>query len=72
MSNILSGTFLIINKPFKINDIIEIQSNHGKVLELNLHDTIIEDEEGNKIIIPNSLISNGVIKNKKKLSTTMN
>jgi small-conductance mechanosensitive channel len=66
LSNVMSGVFLIIKRPFKINDIIEIQGNKGKVLELNLHDTIIEDEEKNRIIIPNALISNGVIKNMTK------
>ena len=63
LSNVMSGIFLILKKPFKINDIVEIQGNRGKVLELNLHDTIIEDDEKNRIIIPNALISNGVIKN---------
>ena len=68
LGNIMSGLFLIIKKPFKINDTIEIQGNRGKVVELNLHDTVIEDEEQNKIIIPNTLISNGVIKNLKASS----
>jgi small-conductance mechanosensitive channel len=63
LSNVMSGVFLILKRSFKINDMVEIQGHRGKVIELNLHDTIIEDEEKNKIIIPNSLISNGVIKN---------
>ncbi len=66
LGNLMSGIFLIIQKPFKVNDIIEIQGNRGKVLELNLHDTIIEDAEDNVIIIPNALVSNGIIKNIKK------
>ncbi len=66
LGNLMSGIFLIIQKPFKVNDIIEIQGNRGKVLELNLHDTIIEDAENNIIIIPNALVSNGIIKNIKK------
>ena len=32
-------------------------------------DTIIEDEDKNMIIIPNSMISNGVIKNIKNKTT---
>lgn len=66
LGNLMSGIFLIIQKPFKVNDIIEIQGNRGKVLELNLHDTIIEDAENNVVIIPNALVSNGIIKNIKK------
>ena len=66
LSNLMSGVFLIVKKPFKVNDIIEIQGNRGRVVELNLHDTIIEDADNNTIIIPNALISNGIIKNLKK------
>lgn len=63
LGNVMSGVFLVLKRPFIINDIIEVQGNRGKVVELNLHDTIIEDEEKNLIIIPNALISNGIIKN---------
>ena len=62
LSNLISGVFIIINKPFKINDIIEIQGNNGKVIEITWHDTIIEDENSVKTIIPNSMISNSIIK----------
>jgi len=53
---------LVLKKSFKINDLVEIQGSTGRVLELNLHDSIIEYEEKYKITIPNNLISNGVIK----------
>jgi len=66
LSNIMSGVFLIIRRPFKINDIIEIQGNRGRVIELDLHDITIEDENKDRIIIPNSVISNGIIKNVNK------
>ena len=66
LSNLMSGIFLVLKKPFKINDIITVAGSTGKVKELNLHDTILEDEEKNIITIPNSLISNGVIKNNRK------
>jgi small-conductance mechanosensitive channel len=66
LSNFMSGIVLVVKKPFKINDTIEIQGNKGKVIEINLHDTVLADKENNFIIIPNSLISNSVIKNIRK------
>jgi small conductance mechanosensitive channel len=66
LSNVMSGIYLVLKRQFKINDIIEVAGNRGRVVELNLHDTIIEDEEKNLVIIPNTMISNGVIKNIKK------
>ncbi|UOX33566.1 mechanosensitive ion channel family protein [Flavobacterium sediminilitoris] len=63
LSNIVSGVFILIFKPFRINDLIEFQGKKGKVLEVNLHDTVLLDEFENKIIIPNSILSNGIITN---------
>lgn len=65
-NNLMSGILLIMRKPFKINDVVEFEGYSGKVVDLNLHDTIIEDEKNNIIIIPNGLISSGVIKNLRK------
>jgi len=62
LSNLMSGIFIILNKSFKINDVIEIQGNIGKVNEMNWHDTIIENENNDIVVIPNSLISNGLYK----------
>jgi len=65
LSNLMSGIFIILNKSFKINDVIEIQGNKGKVNEINWHDTIIENENNDFVVIPNSLISNGLYKKMK-------
>lgn len=62
LSNMMSGVFIVLNKSFKINDIIEIQGNKGKVIEITWHDTIIENEDKEKIVIPNSLITNTILK----------
>lgn len=60
--NLISGVFLIINKPFQINDTIEFQGSVGKVIEISLNSTIIQDAQGDKIIIPSSLILNEKVK----------
>lgn len=60
-SNLFSGIFLVINRPFKIGDWIEFQDKKGKVIEINLNATLILDANQNKIIIPSSLILNDKI-----------
>ncbi len=62
LSNMMSGVFIVLNKSIKINDIIEIQGNKGKVVEITWHDTIIENENKDDIVIPNSLITSTVLK----------
>ena len=70
LSNMMSGIFIILNKPFRINDRIVVQGNEGRVVEINWHDTVIEDESLNRVIIPNSMISNNVVKNLHKTPPT--
>jgi Mechanosensitive ion channel. len=45
-----------------INDIIEFQGSKGKVIEISLNSTIIQDENGDEIIIPSSTILSDKIK----------
>jgi small-conductance mechanosensitive channel len=62
LSNMISGVFIVLNKSFKINDVIEIQGNKGKVVEITWHDTIIENDKEGRIVVPNSLITSTVLK----------
>ena len=61
-SNLFSGIFIVLTRPFRINDIIEFQGSKGKVIEISLNSTIIQDENGDEIIIPSSTILSDKIK----------
>lgn len=63
LSNIVSGIFLVIFKPFRINDKITINNFVGTVEDINLRQVVLKDAENNRIIIPNSVISNQIILN---------
>lgn len=63
LSNIVSGIFLVIFKPFRINDKITINNFIGTVEDINLRQVVLKDAENNRIIIPNSVISNQIIVN---------
>ena len=58
-SNILSGIFILMFKPFRVRDTIEVRSDSlkGVVEEITLRHTVIRDYENRRIIIPNSLVS---------------
>lgn len=64
LGNIISGVFIVIFKPYRINDRITIQERlRGIVEDINLRHTIIRDFENQRIIIPNSIISNEILVN---------
>ncbi len=63
-SNIISGFFLVIFKPFSVGDRVKIgQSYAGDVEDITLRHTIIKDFENRRVIMPNSVISNETIIN---------
>ena len=63
-SNIISGFFLVIFKPFSVGDRVKIgQAYAGDVEDITLRHTVIKDFENRRVIMPNSVISNETIIN---------
>lgn len=63
-SNIIGGIFILIFRPFRVNDIIEVGTlNKGVVEEITLRHTIIRNYENRRIIIPNTVIGDEIIVN---------
>jgi small-conductance mechanosensitive channel len=63
-SNIISGVFILVFKPFRVGDTLEVSnSRKGNVEEITLRHTVIRDYENRRIIIPNNLISDDVLIN---------
>lgn len=63
-SNIISGFFLVIFKPFSVGDRVRIgQLYMGDVEDITLRHTVIKDFENRRVVIPNSVISNETIIN---------
>ena len=64
LGNIISGLFIVIYKPYVINDRITIRTDlRGVVEDISLRHTVIRNFENQRIIIPNSVISNEVLIN---------
>ncbi|MEK6780408.1 MAG: mechanosensitive ion channel family protein [Bacteroidota bacterium] len=63
-SNIVSGIFLVIFKPFSVGDRVKVGSLYsGDVEDITLRHTVIKDFENRRVVIPNSVISNETIIN---------
>jgi len=63
-SNIVSGIFIVIFKPFRVGDRVKIGTEiSGIVEDITLRHTVIRNWENKRIIIPNSKISDHTIEN---------
>ena len=62
LSNVASGTLIIINKKFKVGDYIETEGLKGTVVKINMMYTTLCTYNNREIQIPNSrLTSNNII-----------
>jgi small conductance mechanosensitive channel len=62
-ANFMSGIFISFRKPLKVGDIVQIKDYMGKVIEINLRDTLVETFQGKTVIIPNKEVFQNPIEN---------
>lgn len=63
LSNFASGVILLVFRPFKVGDAVNIAGQAGSVNEVGLFMTEIDTADGRRIVLPNSQISGNVIEN---------
>jgi small conductance mechanosensitive channel len=63
LGNLAGGILILFFKPYRVDDVIEVQGHTGRVREIHIFNTILITYDNQKIIIPNGTISNGCIKN---------
>ena len=57
LSNFASGVMLILFQPFKVGDMIEAGGAKGKVLEIQIFNTVMHTDADQRVIVPNSKIT---------------
>jgi len=62
-SNLISGIFLIFERPFKVGDVISVKGAPGTVESLDLLSTKIKTFEGTLLRIPNEMLMKSEIVN---------
>ena len=63
LSNFVAGIFIYTDKPFKIGDWIEWDGNSGVVEDISLRVTRVKTFDNELLTVPNSQLTDGVIKN---------
>jgi len=63
LSNVAAGVMLIMFRPIKIGDFVEIAGQSGTVKQINLNYTVLADLSNVQVIVPNSEVWGNVITN---------
>ena len=61
--NILSGIALVFFQPFRVGDLITVDSHYGRVTDINLRQTTIMTSDDRVVIIPNSVLNKETVVN---------
>jgi len=63
LSNIVAGLTIIVTKPFRIGEYIEVVSVHGDVIAIQLSSTTLLHPDHSRVIIPNRKIVGEILHN---------
>ncbi len=63
VENLISGLILGFRRPFKVGDVISSNGTMGTVRTINLRNTIVENFDGQRVLIPNKKVFNDKLVN---------
>jgi small conductance mechanosensitive channel len=61
LTNIISGLLIFWDKPFVIDDLIEINDNYGQVVKITMRTTKVVTQDGKLLTIPNKTVVNNIV-----------
>ncbi|QDU71808.1 mechanosensitive ion channel family protein [Mucisphaera calidilacus] len=63
LGNLASGVMLLVFRPFKVGDVVNVSGTTGKVFEIDLFTTLLDTPDNRRIIVPNGTIFGSTIEN---------
>jgi small conductance mechanosensitive channel len=63
LANFASGVLLLVFKPFRVGDVVEISGVLGTVQAIHVFNTVLNDPNNIRIIVPNGQVTSGNILN---------
>ncbi|MEO1077740.1 MAG: mechanosensitive ion channel family protein, partial [Bacteroidota bacterium] len=61
LSNIISGILIFWDRPFVINDLVEVEGDYGRVDKITLRSTRVVTPDGRMLAVPNATVINSVV-----------
>jgi small-conductance mechanosensitive channel len=61
--NLVSGVLVLLERPFRLGDVIEVGSLRGTVVDIDLRASVLRDDEGAETLVPNSTLVEQNVRN---------
>lgn len=59
--NFFSGVLLLMEKPFKVGDHVQVQTVEGEVLGIDIRTTMVRTANGSTVMVPNSIMYSQIL-----------
>ncbi len=63
LGNFAAGVMILIFKPYRVGDVVEIQDQMGHVKEIQIFNTIVVNFDNTTSVIPNSMAIGDIVRN---------
>ena len=63
LSNFAAGVLIIVFRPFRVGDLVEVGGATGTVQDIQIFTTVLHTADNLRIVVPNDLITKGRITN---------
>jgi len=63
LGHFASGVMILIFKPYRVGDLVNLQGELGHVEEIQVFNTIVKSLDNKKVIIPNGIATSGIMTN---------
>lgn len=63
LANVIAGVQIAVSQPIKIGDRIEFEECSGRITDITLSYTYIDPGDGSSVVIPNQLLTEGIVHN---------
>lgn len=63
IKNLVSGVLVLIERPFRLGDLIEVGTLRGTVVDIDLRASVLRESDGAETLVPNSLLVEQSVRN---------
>ena len=63
LANFAAGVLILLFKPYRVGDVVEISGALGKVKDIQIFNTVLESPDWKTVIVPNAQATGGNITN---------
>lgn len=63
IKNLIAGIMILVDRPFRVGDMVDIAGHYGEVRSIDLRSTSIQTFDDSTVVLPNSLVLGQAVSN---------